>query len=371
MLQPLFSRNEEIAQQLVWLENQISLLQLEASMLAAELARTGYLDDAGYNSPTDWLRHTCHLTDKVARDRMVVGEQLPRLDKSVEYLRDGEIGYGHMVVMARTASAVGRAFDEDKLLGLAVESTPGKLYYKSLHYRHAIDVKGFEREQIDLMEARRLSLSTAEDGCLLISGILDPVSGAAVRTTLEAMARPSGAHDDRTREQRLADAFVDVATRGTRVQMQVTSSVETLLGLVGAPGAEHEFSLPISSKTVERWACDSSISRVLLKDSVVIDVGRSERTIKGPRRRALIARDKHCRWPGCDRPASWCDGHHVVHWLHGGGGEIQNQVLLCRRHHTLVHEGNWQIVITEDGELMTVAPTVTFTSNAGVSPPGC
>src|SRR5205809_7523014 len=91
--------------------------------------------------------------------------------------------------------------------------------------------------------------------------------------------------------------------------MQVTSSIETLLDLTGAPGAESEFALPISAKTVERWACDCSLTRVLRQDSVVIDVGRAERTIKGPRRRALNARDQHCRWPGCERPASWCDGH--------------------------------------------------------------
>jgi hypothetical protein len=116
---------------------------------------------------------------------------------------------------------------------------------------------------------------------------------------------------------------------------------------------------------VERWACDCSITRILMQDSVVIDVGRAERTIKGPRRRALIARDQHCQWPGCERPASWCDGHHLVHWNRGGGGEIENQVLLCHRHHWLVHEGEWQLVKTEDGRLMAIAPTVTFGMTRG------
>src|ERR1041384_8302505 len=106
---------------------------------------------------------------------------------------------------------------------------------------------------------------------------------------------------------------------GTRAwHMQITSSVETLLGLLGAPGAESEFSLPISSKSVERWACDSTLSRVLLQDSIPIDVGRGNRVIKGAKRRALIARDQHCQWPGCERPASGCDGHHLKHWIDGG-----------------------------------------------------
>ena len=71
-----------------------------------------------------------------------------------------------------------------------------------------------------------------------------------------------------------------------------------------------EFSLPISSRTVERLACDSSIARVLLdSQSVVIDVGRSRRVVSAPARKALVARDGHCRWTGCERPASWSAAH--------------------------------------------------------------
>ena len=94
------------------------------------------------------------------------------------------------------------------------------------------------------------------DGSLLISGILDPIGGATLRTALEPLARKLGEHDHREREQRLADALVELATGNQPAQIQVTSSVETLLGLVGAPAGEMEFSLPISSKTVERMACD-------------------------------------------------------------------------------------------------------------------
>jgi hypothetical protein len=80
-----------------------------------------------------------------------------------------------------------------------------------------------------------LKLSTAEDGSLLMSGILDPVTGAAVRGALEPLARPSGEHDHREREQRIADALVEIITHGGKqnVQLQVTSSIKTLLGLTG------------------------------------------------------------------------------------------------------------------------------------------
>jgi hypothetical protein len=188
------------------------------------------------------------------------------------------------------------------------------------------------------------------------------VGGAAVRSALEPLARPQGKHDHRLRDQRMADALVELSTHGgkQKVQLQVTSSIETLLGLVGAPGADMEFSLPISSKTVERWACDCTMTRVLMQDSVVIDVGRATRVIEGPRRRALNARDQHCVWPGCERPASWSDGHHLVHWCYGGTSELENLVLLCHRHHRMVHEGDWQIVKTDEGQIVPIPPTVTF-----------
>jgi hypothetical protein len=132
--------------------------------------------------------------------------------------------------------------------------------------------------------------------------------------------------------------------------------------LIGAPGADMEFSLPISSKTVERWACDCSVTRILMQDSLVIDVGRSRRVISPPMKRALHARDGHCVWPGCERPASWSQGHHLVPWIHGGPTELDNLALLCRRHHWMVHEGNWQIAKTDDGRIVPIAPLVTFGS---------
>ena len=197
---------------------------------------------------------------------------------------------------------------------------------------------------------------------MLISGILDPIGGAALRTALEPLARKSGTHDDRDRERRLADALVELASGGEqKAQIQVTSSLETLLGLAGAPAAEMEFSLPVSSRTIERLACDSSIARVLLdSESVVIDVGRSKRVVSEPGKRALQARDGHCRWPRCDRPASRSAAHHVVHWIHGGSTDLDNLILLCHRHHWMVHEGNWQLVRGDDGRMLTIPPTVTF-----------
>ncbi|MDQ2944017.1 MAG: HNH endonuclease, partial [Candidatus Dormibacteraeota bacterium] len=113
---------------------------------------------------------------------------------------------------------------------------------------------------------------------------------------------------------------------------------------VGAPPADLELSLPISTRTLERVACDCTMSRVLLADSMVIDVGRATRIVSAPTRRALKARDRGCRWPGCDRPVNWSTPHHIIAWSKGGPTELSNLVLVCYYHHRLVHEGGWQVI---------------------------
>jgi uncharacterized protein DUF222/HNH endonuclease len=330
--------------------------------VAAELAKRNKYDDDGFVSPIDWIRFNGHMTAGAAANSVAVGESLQRMPESVEAMATGEIGYAHLTVMARTAEDLGDRFDESVLINKARENSPGKFHYICTHYRHAADPKRYAEEEAQQVQQRRLKLSKWMDGSVLLSGQLDPEGGAVVLTALQARSRKSGAHDDRDSEQRNADALVELASGGgSQAQIQVTSSIETLLGLAGAPAADIELSLPISSKAVERLACDSSIARVLLdSDSMVIDVGRSKRVVSEPTRRALWARDGSCRWPACDRPASWSAAHHVVHWIHGGATDLDNLVLLCHRHHRMVHEGNWQIVRGDLGGILVIPPTVTF-----------
>jgi hypothetical protein len=345
---------------------------------AAEFAATNQYEEDGSVSAIDWLRIHCHLTGAQAANYVAAGEHLDDLPQTVLAMAEGKVGFGHLVVMARTIealarSASGKLLDEKRLLAKALENSVGKFHHICRHLRHAADPKGAVAAEIDLVENRSLRISTDEDsGAVFLSGEFDPESGAVIRTVLEPLARRSGADDKRPYDKRMADALVDVAWHhldnglvpqngSQRTHLQVTASIETLKALDGAPAAELEFSLPISAKAVERLACDSSLTRILLSsDSMVIDVGRAKRTISAPQRKALNARDQHCVWPGCDRPASWTSGHHLKHWIHGGGSDLPNLALLCYRHHWNVHEGGWQLVRTEAGKFMTVPPTVTF-----------
>ena len=210
--------------------------------------------------------------------------------------------------------------------------------------------------------------AAGDGGTVALSGFLDAEGGGLLRAALEPLARRSGPHEHRGRAQRLADALVELvahrldqgevpARASQRSHLQVTATVETLRGLRGAPGGELETGAPIPDATVQRLACDATITRVLLdSESAVIDVGRSQRVVPGSTRRALNVRDKGCRWPGCDRPASWTQAHHIVHWVHHGRTDMDNLVLLCHRHHWLVHECGFQIVRADGGGILTIPP---------------
>lgn len=364
---------EDLALDLPALSGCINLLQLKFSEMAATFATTDEYDrDCSY-SPIHWIRVNCHMTSVAAGDRLAVGQQLERVPQSIDAMAGGEIGFPHLALIAREAEAVAESgtnfeFDETPLLTKARNFTVGRFRNFCHHERHANDAKRYVELEVDSVEARTLSLRTGEGGMLWINGIIDPEGGNILRTAIEPLARRNGQGAERKRDRRLADGLVEMANRlldsgslpghgAERPHLQVTATLDTLLQRLGAPAADIEFSLPISATAVARLACDCSVTRIVLgSDSQVIDVGRSKRVIAPAQRRALRVRDKTCRWPGCDRPASYTSGHHLVHWIHNGPTDLDNLVLLCHRHHWMVHEGGWQIVRTEDRSYSVVPP---------------
>src|SRR5205809_2340014 len=362
----------DLGERLIGLRNSIDLLELEFSRIAGDFAQTEEYDEQGFDSPISWLKQNCHMTGGAAADRVCIGEQHEHLVESLAALAEGQIGFAHFALLARTSAAVGGRLDEARLLRQAAKLSVARFRNACMHARHAADPEGYASEEAQGVEARNLTLSTADDGVIVISGILDKVGGAALRTALEPLAKRLGKDDDRARERRLADALVDLSMHALdnglipqqasqRTHLQVTATLETLRALPGAAAAELEFSLPISAKTVERLACDCSLTRIVLgSDSMVIDVGRAKRVISVPQRKALNVRDRGCVWPGCDRSASWTSGHHLVHWIHDGTGDLPNLALLCYRHHWNVHEGGWQLVRSDEGQMLTIPPTLTF-----------
>ena len=329
---------------LVWKRALINRLELDFARDAARFAAAsvGRLED----NPLEWMRDECRMTTYAASTAITIGEQAERLRASSAALVNGRIGIAHLALMARTAEALELSpsatspFDETRLLGQAERLSVQRFRTVCQHVRHAADREAFLTEQVQGQEERMLRLIGRGDA-LEITGLFDAEAAALIRTALDPLARPSGAGDDRSRERRYGDALAELCGHALdtvaipqrasqRTHLQVTSTLETLLGLVGAPGAEMEHGGVIAAATVRRFACDATITRVLVNaESAVIDVGRAQRVVPGATRRALNVRDRHCRWPRCERSASWTHAHHVHHWTDGGRTDLDNLVLIC------------------------------------------
>jgi Domain of unknown function (DUF222)/HNH endonuclease len=354
------------------------LLGLEMAEHMAELNKSGAcVDDWGSLSTQDWVRHSCKQSSGAAADFLHVGEQVSNLSKTLDAVRDGRIGFAHAAIIARHAQAITHSesaepFDETPFLKAAEQSSVSRLWYYSMHAWHRADPQGVADDQRQAVEERYLRFTDGADGTVFVKGAFDSAAGATIKTAIEPMAQPLSDDDRRNRERRNADALVEMAAHtldtaavpqhaSVRPHVQVTTTLETLQGLIGAPAGEMALSLPIAAKTVQRFACDSSVTRVLLgADSAVIDAGRAKRVVASGTRRVLDARDKHCRWPGCERPASWSSAHHILHWAQGGKTDLSNMILLCQHHHWMVHEGGWRLSLAADGRVLAIPPETDF-----------
>jgi Domain of unknown function (DUF222)/HNH endonuclease len=335
----------------------IDALELEFSSMARRAEQRGDHLVGGNISAASWVSRTCGMSVPSAADRLCVGAQLESLPLVAEALSNGDIGYQSASVICHLRDKLGEKRDslnEEQWIGFAREYSVKDLRWLSAHTRYALDPDGFERDTEESYEERFLHISEM-NGMYHLSGVIDPEGGAALKSAVDALAKRLGQDDSRTPKQRRADALTEIVHHamdegklprrsGVRPHVAVSTTLEGLKAELGAPASELESGMPISSKTVQRLACDGTLSRVLKADSMVVDVGRATRAISPAQRRALNARFRGCCGPGCDRPINWTTPHHIEFWSRGGPSNMSNLLPLCYYHHRLVHEGGWQVI---------------------------
>jgi hypothetical protein len=165
--------------------------------------------------------------------------------------------------------------------------------------------------------------------------------------------QPDGSPDPRSTPERQGDAFCDIVhlaaksdglpkQGGSRPHLNVHLDLNVLTDAVGT--ATLDSGTPLCPSAARRLGCDADVIPIVLNgDSVPLDMGRSRRLVKPAQRKALVARDRGCAYPGCTLAARWTDAHHARHWIDGGRTDLANMVLLCRRHHRILHHSAWEI----------------------------
>lgn len=325
-------------------------------LLIAEFDRRECWGCAGIQSCAHWLSWRCGLTLVAAREKVRVARRLEELPVIREAFSEGQLSYSKVRALTRAA----RPETETELLQLAREATTAQLERIVRAYRLVVGPAEAKAAKDRHLE-RSARWYWDDDGSLVFTARLEPEDGAALVAALE-LARtasapaPADAGDSAELSPRAAtsaDALAAVAHvalaafdgSGDRPGTQITVLVdeETLAGARDEGRCHVDDGPPLMPETPRRLACDAAVVKLTQdKHGTPLDIGRRSRSIPTPLRRALRRRDHGCRFPGCSNHR-FVDGHHVQHWSKDGPTALTNLVLLCRRHHRLVHEGGYRI----------------------------
>ena len=349
----------------------------DLALACARLERDGDWALDGSLSMAAWLRHHCRQSSVDANRWLREGRFLAKFDAIALAASDGTLSAGHVhairtAVAAATEPVLHRQQDTvvDAIASLPVQDAA--IICREWRLRAEAITEGPE----PVVPEQKLSFSTADDGAVVGRFVLNDAAGAEFSHAMATAMTWDGASDQRSVAQRQADALHDIAAfynrqhdkAGTprhRPHVEVILTGEELTTLCCAGRTTSE--TPLSPAATEAFLCDSVIHRVRMAPSARLDYARAVRSVTPDMFRALAIRDGGCRFPGCNRPASFTDAHHIVFWRHGGTTDLANLVLLCARHHHLIHQPGWNLVLRPDGALEVTTPQgLTRTSR----PPG-
>jgi 5-methylcytosine-specific restriction protein A len=348
----------------------------------AALERRAVFAERGYRSTAGALPDLLGWEHFEARRRAVVaGSVTPRagldgavlpaaLPATAMVFAAGSAGLRHVEVIARVlrTAAAGRlspqqwAGAEAALAERSSDYTPSELHQWGTALVEALDQDGEEPDDRPQAGVNELQLTRLASGGGKLKGRFDDAAMFdAIATVIDAKARPLTGDDQRPTGQRQAEALAEVCgwvldhagrdvvpeCGGHRPHLNVLIRLDDLQNRARAGCLELGGAL--SPEGLRMLCCDAAAVPIVLGgQGQPLDVGRATRTIPDGLRRAVAARDRGCAHPGCDRPPSWAEVHHILEWEHGGETKLSNLVVLCRVHHRQIHFTEW-IVRIRDG----------------------
>ncbi|MFT4135976.1 DUF222 domain-containing protein [Microbacterium sp.] len=266
-----------------------------------------------------------------------------------------------------------------ELIAEARERTVEELARTARTVRDHPDPEGAQRRFDERFEGRSFRMWTDADGRKRGSVSFDDEAYLWIQSAIDAAMRPrrggprfvdpaeKAAAEDLTADPRtndqltydllidifragiLADATTVFGTKqaGVRVVITEQARAESLAGRPAVGVTEDELTA-LPAWLIAQHACDTGTTELRIdRDGNPLYLGREARLFTPKQKIALAIRDGGCRWKGCDRPASYCEAHHIDHHSEGGKTDVDRGVLLCRFHHMALHNGGWRI--TRDG----------------------
>jgi hypothetical protein len=347
--------NDEIAEAICQLHSlQVSVQARLFEAVRVFAARSGYVDD-GSRSMTDWLVCSLGVSVSTARRLSETALALGQLPALEEVFSRGEVSFDQLRPLAAVAT---RESDEE-----LARILPGLSAAQAESLARGLRPLTSEEEH-ESHRRRRLHL-THRGEMVRISGQLAAAEGELVSRALGRIAETYGPDEEtgtyEPYESRLADALTQLCSTSVAADAEPDKATvvvhfgkEVLQG-DGGPVFTGD-GLSLSPETARRLSCDCRY-QVSIDDEFgqAIGLGRMTRSFPAWLNRQLRRRDGGCRFPGC-RARRLVQGHHIVFWGMGGRTDPGNTVLLCKRHHRLVHEEHWQIRGDPNAEISFIAP---------------
>jgi len=340
---------DEVTARLREVASQISRLQAEQAALIAELDDT---IDFGMTT-AQWVAWQAGLMPGEARRAVRLASRLSGLPQLREAFAEGRLSEATV----DTLSSVATPANEAELIETSKVATGAQLS------RLVRTMAKLTPEGDDPVPVRdeHLSFGHDDNGQWWLRGSLRPEWGAQVETALRAAqdidhepGTPLISHAEAL--ARVAEGFIDnTATAGTdipdRYQVIVRIDKDTLGDVDGhIHGADH-----CEAHTIDELLCEAYLSVVVQDHGRPVTTASPGRFATPEQRRALIVRDGGCRFPGCGR-TRFLKAHHLIRHTDGGPTSLDNMILLCQQHHTLIHKPGWQLTEHPDGHLAFVDP---------------
>jgi len=332
----------------------------------------------GINSCAHWLNWKCGMNLGAAREKVRVARALPDLPKISTAFREGKVSYSKVRAMTRVATKK----NETALLQIALGGTASHVETQVRLYRKTKRIEALQQENLRHAH-RELSYYIDDDGSWIFKARLTAEQGVLLKKAVEAASdqltneqynEPNDVSAeisdkqpiDQLTPQPVAQLRADALERivagflaeenarhpgGDRYMVNIHTDIETLKE--DGTGAESEIEEcgHVSAETSRRLACDCSIVHLHENNKgEPLNIGRKTRSIPPAIRRALKRRDGGCRFPGCTC-YRYVDAHHIQHWADGGETSMNNLVLLCQRHHRLVHESGYGVHTGAKGDI--------------------
>jgi hypothetical protein len=304
---------------------------------------------------SEWLAWRAGLSLSAAREKIRTAHALRAVPAISQAFAAGKLSYSKVRALTRVANAA----NEDLLLAYALNASAVQVEERCRQMRNvapeSIDVarRAWERRSLTILRneaagTMRVTLELpVEDGELFANAIdrAVEVGSTELGPEFEASGWRAQQADAAVELARayLGNRAADSASRPASRPAETADHYQVVVHVDESAlrGGMGRSDLPV--ETMRRLSCDASLVPLIEDaDGKALYLGRKTRIIPTALRRALRARDRGCRFPGCSR-RHYLDAHHIRHWAHGGESSLDNLILLCTQHHRLLHEGRFSI----------------------------